>query len=203
MAAAVCVCVRGEEGDQLLAQKYRGGIWATHLKPQAAKGQSGAWHRMVPFPRSQLSSSTAWLRAGNTTPLLGRSVGAPGTAPWSSPGTLGRPRWQHGVAGTSVGGAHGPPGCGSPWAHSACVGPPETPNTHQTTQPVPTCTSESPTSQARGFSHPQLPAQTPGGPPCPPTYVSAQTVLLLRFPLLGFHAVICGAPVLLTGPEAL
>lgn len=39
-------------------------------------------------------------------------------------------------------------------------------------------------------------------PPHPQTYVSAQAVLFLGLPLLGFHTVVCRAPVLLTGPQA-
>lgn len=38
--------------------------------------------------------------------------------------------------------------------------------------------------------------------PHPQTYISAQAVLFLGLPLLGFHTVVCRAPVLLTGPQA-
>lgn len=69
--------------------------------------------------------------------------------------------------------------------------------------PAPTFVSDALRTQVLWVPHtPACPTRTAARPPCAQTYVSAQAVLLLGLPLLGFQAVVCRAPVLLAGPEA-
>lgn len=68
-------------------------------------------------------------------------------------------------------------------------------------------TPRSPRFAQTQLSSTQSPARTSSARPCwrfpcCTTHISAHAVLLLRFPLLGVDAVVCGAPVLLAGSQA-